>query len=508
MQSKILDYISQDNHSKWIIDPSYSPYAKNHLTTILKNWIDDQAVRRVYEEWISIDWIESKDLDDAIWLEKTKSWYCLFVHISDVTEAIQPYSPLDLEALKRTTSIYRKDGIINMFPEDLSYDLLSLNENWTKLTLTTKIELDDNWNIINTSVYESIFKNKLRCDYDMFCDYYLDPDSEYHTSFQLMYELARKRRHLRKSSWASLDFDESDRHLSIWDKVSHKNEKFKQIPKIVIEEFMILANIASAGICIKNKYNSIFRLHDWEWQRAYYHAQSGLHSGLALREYSHFTSPIRRYSDIIIHRVLKLVHLRWEKEPYTSREIQDISSYINFSREIIDTLWREYDSEIKGRILVEKIKSSWDWETKVSDFTKQIRWDLSCGRRISSTVEKEIIRNLEDWEKWDFAWWIGVFLVWKNQKIKDVLKKVLLDERIFKPKAIISILNNTKIISTDESSLFDIYLEEEGNKLTMYVKYKSKDLFKTSINTWKFTYERAIWMLRIKTVKKIVNHFC
>ena len=85
----------------------YSPYANNQTRLIEQNGINDQAVRRKYEEGISIDGIESLDLDDAIWVEKTSTGYAVFVHISDVTEAVPIYTPLDLEALKRTTSIYR-----------------------------------------------------------------------------------------------------------------------------------------------------------------------------------------------------------------------------------------------------------------------------------------------------------------------------------------------------------------------------------------------------------------
>lgn len=107
MQSKVLDYISGDNHHNGIIRVDYSPYAMNQTRLIEKNGINDEAVMRKYEEGVSIDGIESLDLDDAIWVEKTSAGYAVFVHISDVTEAVPMYTPLDIEALKRTTSIYR-----------------------------------------------------------------------------------------------------------------------------------------------------------------------------------------------------------------------------------------------------------------------------------------------------------------------------------------------------------------------------------------------------------------
>lgn len=141
-QSKILDHIAGDTHHDGIIRVEYSPFASNQARLIAKDGVDDQAVMRKYQEGISIDGIESLDLDDAIWAERTSFGYAVFVHISDVTEAVPTYSPLDIEALKRTTSIYRKDGVINMFPPSLSQNLLSLNEDGEKLTLSMRIELD------------------------------------------------------------------------------------------------------------------------------------------------------------------------------------------------------------------------------------------------------------------------------------------------------------------------------------------------------------------------------
>lgn len=199
MQSKVLDYISGESHHNGIIRVDYSPYALNQTRLIERNGINDQAVRRKYEEGVSIDGIESLDLDDAIWVEKTSKGYAVFVHISDVTEAVSTYTPLDIEALKRTTSIYRKEGVINMFPPLLSQNLLSLNEIGEKLTLSMQIDLNENGQIRDFHVYESVFKNKKRYDYESFVDDFMNPDSENHDTLQLMYEIARKRKAIRRT---------------------------------------------------------------------------------------------------------------------------------------------------------------------------------------------------------------------------------------------------------------------------------------------------------------------
>lgn len=196
--SKILDCISSGTKDGGIIRVGYSRDSMDQVKKIEQFGINDQAVSRKYEEGISIDGADSKDLDDAIWAERTSKGYAIFVHIADVTEAIPIYSAMDQEALCRTTSIYRRDGVLNMFHPIISQDLMSLNENGKKLTLSMEISLDHDGNMYDFHAYESVFKNKKRYDYEDFVDDYLNPDSENHETLQLMYEIAGKRKAIRK----------------------------------------------------------------------------------------------------------------------------------------------------------------------------------------------------------------------------------------------------------------------------------------------------------------------
>ena len=197
MKSRLSEHLHPESFNSSFISTEFSAYAKNQVKNILNHWINDQAVSRANVEAITIDWINSKDLDDAIWAERTKDWYCVWVHIADVAEYIDLFSPLDREALQRTTSIYRRDNIINMFPEELSNWPLSLNENGIKKTMTLQIDLDENCNVKTSKYYESNFKNLRRYDYWSFW-----PDSEHFTTLHLFKEISDKLRINRlKTGW-------------------------------------------------------------------------------------------------------------------------------------------------------------------------------------------------------------------------------------------------------------------------------------------------------------------
>jgi len=503
MNSKILDYIYQDK--KWqndIIKIDYSLYAINQSNILYKNWINDTAIKRKYEEWITIDSKESLDLDDWIWAERMNNWYAVFVHISDVSEAIDIFSPLDLEAFKRTTSIYRSE-ILNMFPNKLSQDLLSLNENCERLTLTAKIELNNSWEIENIDVYESIFKNLKRYDYESFKDDFMNPDSSFHTTLQLMYEIALKRKTNRLLSWAIIDYDESDRKLSIPNK---NNISSSSIHSIIIQEFMILANICASKIAFNNKYNFIFRVHKSLEERAFYDNKSSYHRWLALDSYTHFTSPIRRYADLIVHRVLKIVHIRWEKNPYSKEEIKDIVNHINLTRSVIDIVWKDIDFEISWKKLVDNLKKK-NKNINTSCFTWKIRHTVGNNKKLPKAVVDEIIKDIRYQNKWNWAWAIWVFLISDNKEIKNEIKNAILERNIFSPKSIFSILNCTKIMTWDNEYLFKINEIKEWNSFKIEVYFKWDLLFKNSINFWKINKKKAIWIIRHKVLKRLIKHF-
>lgn len=126
MKSRLSDHIPNHSFNDTHIRTDYSAYAMNQVSRILKYGIDDQAITRKEVEAITIDGATSLDLDDALWIERSRDGYCIWIHISDVSEAIDIFSPLDREALERTTSIYRRNHILDMIPPEscLRYNLM------------------------------------------------------------------------------------------------------------------------------------------------------------------------------------------------------------------------------------------------------------------------------------------------------------------------------------------------------------------------------------------------
>lgn len=212
---------------------------------------------------------------------------------------------------------------------------------------------------------------------------------------------------------------------------------------------------------------------------------------------------------MIVHRVIKQLHLRGEEAPYTKEEIGDVAKHINVSRTVIDILGRNYDREIHGRHIVSRLKKrNGDAPLNVSHFTQSLREMVSTRKQIPEAVTTEIINDLENGEKSNWAWAIGVLLVSGNDKIKKYLKKALLDDRKFQAKAVLALLSVTKVTSADEDYLFDIIEREVGNEFSITVNFRGEKLFKSSINFGKIDAKDAVGKVRNKILERIVKHFC
>ena len=319
---------------------------------------------------ITIDGSDAKDLDDAVYVEKTEDGYKLFVSIADVSYYVRENTELDIEALKRGNSIYLVDRVIPMLPRKLSNNLCSLNPNEDKLTFTVEMDLDKRGKVIKNDFYKSVIKSKYRMTYEN-VNTILEKNEE-SEEYRNLYDKYRKIDDMLKNMLelskiirsnkkrrGSIDFELPEIKV-----VLDENKAVKDIvlrsrgeAERIIEDFMVIANETVAEKLFWEEIPAIYRVHEdpdkakvqalnetlikfgyslkgleeihpgkfqniierttglpegylihklilRAMQRARYANKNLGHFGLASKYYLHFTSPIRRYSDLIVHRML------------------------------------------------------------------------------------------------------------------------------------------------------------------------------------------------------------
>lgn len=316
---------------------------------------------------VTIDGEDAKDLDDAVSLSKEGKIYHLGVHIADVSNYVQGGSALDREALKRGTSVYLADRVIPMLPERLSNGICSLNQGVERLTLSCLMDIDEEGNVVSHKITESVIRVDRRMSYTQVRCILEDGDTEtrreyaeFVPMFFLMQELSvllRSRRHHRGS--INFDFPESKIILNGAGRAIDVMPYETNAATEIIEDFMLLANETVAREYCKGEYPFVYRTHEnpdsekveelltllrhqgiqvrksreeitpkeiqeilesiqglpnetmisrltlRTMKQAKYTTECSGHFGLAARYYCHFTSPIRRYPDLQIHRIIR-----------------------------------------------------------------------------------------------------------------------------------------------------------------------------------------------------------
>lgn len=329
----------------------------------------DMAGRMDIRSWqtVTIDGEDAKDLDDAITISKENDIYTLGVHIADVSNYVQERSALDVEALKRGTSVYLVDRVIPMLPHRLSNGICSLNQGTDRLALSCIMTIDGKGTVTGHKIAETVVNVDRRMTYTSVKKILEDRDEEEIKEyerlvpmFELMGELAGILREKRRKR-GSIDFDFPESKILLDEKghpIEVKAYERNSATKI-IEDFMLIANetvaqdffwqeipfvyrnhdnpdpekIQKLGMFINNFGHSIKitqdEIHPKELQKllkniegtpeeplisrltlrsmkqAKYTTVSTGHFGLATKYYCHFTSPIRRYPDLQIHRIIK-----------------------------------------------------------------------------------------------------------------------------------------------------------------------------------------------------------
>ena len=330
----------------------------------LKNITFDNKLERINlskKPFITIDGEDAKDFDDAVYCIKQSSSFILQVAIADVAEVVSPDSEIDKEALKRGASIYFPNKVIPMLPEEISNDLCSLVPNKNRNVLVCEMNFDSEGNINSYKFFEAIINSHKRFTYNQIEDASnLNATSDINNSLKALNDLTKKLIKNRMNRWA-LEINATEPNIRI-----SKNGDIAEIflPKRLfahqmIEEAMISANICAAKFIKKYFGFGVYRIHEepeslklenlkkffslkgllinspsnpleminsfikhvnkdeknkimnvlilQSLKRACYSTKDVGHFGLQLKEYSHFTSPIRRYPDLISHRLIKNV---------------------------------------------------------------------------------------------------------------------------------------------------------------------------------------------------------
>ena len=336
---------------------------------------------------VTIDPVDARDRDDAVYAEAdteagNPDGFVVWVAIADVAYYVRPGSALDREARKRGNSSYFPDRVVPMLPDVLSGDLCSLHEHVDRACLAVRMRLDASGTKISHRFVRGLMRSKASLNYEQ-VQTAIDGAPDTVTGPLLdgilrplyaAYEVAKKARAIRQP----LDLDLPERKIILSEAGEVTSVAFKERfdAHRLIEEFMILANVAAAEELIRLKTPLLYRVHEEpspekldmlrevaeasgftlakgqvlqtshlnrllaaaegsefdelinistlrSMTQAYYHPQNFGHFGLALRNYAHFTSPIRRYSDLIVHRALITGH-HWGDDGLSAFDIENL----------------------------------------------------------------------------------------------------------------------------------------------------------------------------------------
>ncbi|WP_027308953.1 ribonuclease R [Caloramator sp. ALD01] len=369
---------------------------------------------------VTIDGEDAKDLDDAVSIEKLPDGkYKLGVHIADVTYYVKERSPLDKEAFKRGTSVYLVDRVIPMLPKKLSNGLCSLNPKVDRLTLSCEMVIDENGKVVSHEIFESVIKTSERMTYTDVTKILRDKDPELMKrydylleDFKLMEELCLilyKKRMQR----GALDFDFEECKIILDEKGKPIEIKpyEREIANRIIEEFMLVCNETIAEHMYWVGVPFVYRIHEdpdeeklqnfsefihnlgyilrvtrevhpkvlqdileqvkgkdeevvvstlllRSLKQARYSPECTGHFGLAAKYYCHFTSPIRRYPDLIIHRIIK-EHLKGKidqkREQKLKKLVEEASKQSSDMERVAQEAERETDDIKKVEYMMERI---------------------------------------------------------------------------------------------------------------------------------------------------------
>ncbi|MFC3886611.1 ribonuclease R [Bacillus songklensis] len=376
---------------------------------------------------VTIDGADAKDLDDAVTVQKLENGhYKLGVHIADVSHYVKEGSPIDVEAQDRGTSVYLVDRVIPMIPHRLSNGICSLNPKVDRLTLSCEMEVDEEGKVVSHEIFQSVIRTTERMTYSDVNKILTDKDEELRQRyeplvpmFEQMEELASILRDKRMNRGA-IDFDFKEAKVLV-DKEGKPYDvvlRERSVAERLIEEFMLLANetvaehfhwmnipfiyrvhedpkpeklerflefVTNFGYTVKGTGNDIHPRALQEileavqgnpeemvistvmlrsMKQARYAPDSLGHFGLSTEFYTHFTSPIRRYPDLIVHRLIRTYLVEKKLDEATrekwNQDLPDIAEHSsNMERRAVEAE-RETDEMKKAEFMADKIGETFE----------------------------------------------------------------------------------------------------------------------------------------------------
>jgi ribonuclease R len=374
---------------------------------------------------VTIDGEDAKDLDDAISLSKEGDIYRLGVHIADVTHYVKEGAALDKEALKRGTSVYLVDRVIPMLPHKLSNGICSLNPGVDRLALSCFMDIDSKGNVIGHRIAETVIQSKRRMTYTNVSKIIEEDDEEVSREykelvpmFMLMLELSeilKARRHRRGA--INFDFPESKIIVDHNGKPVEVRPYERNRATKIIEEFMLIANETIAEDFFWQEIPFLYRTHDnpdeekiralsifihnfgysikvgtedihpkelqkllnkiedtpeealisrltlRSMKQAKYTVANTGHFGLSAKYYCHFTSPIRRYPDLQIHRIIKeniRGQLDEERRSHYEKILYEVANHSSKTERRADEAEREVEKMKKVEYMMDYIGDTFE----------------------------------------------------------------------------------------------------------------------------------------------------
>ncbi len=371
---------------------------------------------------VTIDGEMAKDFDDAVSIKKTDSGFTLWVHIADVCHYVTWNSALDLEARQRGTSVYFPNRVIPMLPKMLSNNLCSLLPKSDRPTFSVEMQFDKKGRLIHKDFYPSIINSNERMTYTSVRKILVDNDPgerQKYTyliySFEIMSELCGllRRKRIKRGS---LDFDlpEPEVLLDIQGRPEAIIKAERNLGHMIIEEFMIAANEAVASFIEDLGIPAIYRIHEKpdvmkldrlrnifntldlrtrktgvrafheilkgargkaeesivnmlllrSLKQAKYSTDNVGHFGLASKAYTHFTSPIRRYPDLVVHRIMKdsirKKRLPDKKRKYFEEILPDVAFHSSKAERVADEAEREAINALRVWFMKDKVGNEYE----------------------------------------------------------------------------------------------------------------------------------------------------